>query len=293
MGNDPFEDDFDIDAWCKAKLEEDGLLQDYSDKSKIVPRTDDSHIVDAKANEQLNNAILSVLNKDKEVSTETKTSNETQKADSNTLGHASFSAYVKTEPEEPTVTIPVDGFVISNNTKEVPQAGIEASVSPSKLKWIVRALRRAREWASYSKDPSTQVGAVVTEPNLKDEILAGYNGFSDQSEDRADMYANRQHKYDNVIHAELNLVCSSSRRGIPIRGAVAFIYALPPCTECLKHLIQCGVTRIYYTVAPGKEERSYENVTSEKMIMMLQDNQDVEMFRVPFEYLDDEKIWKP
>ena len=44
-------------------------------------------------------------------------------------------------------------------------------------KWDRRFLRLAREVASWSKDPSTKVGAVLVDPLDNTIVSLGYNGF--------------------------------------------------------------------------------------------------------------------
>jgi len=68
-------------------------------------------------------------------------------------------------------------------------------------KWDQRYLEVARVVGTWSKDPSTQIGAVAV--GLKGQILAqGYNGFARGIFDDIDRYEDRPTKYKYIVHAE-------------------------------------------------------------------------------------------
>ena len=50
------------------------------------------------------------------------------------------------------------------------------------LKWKIRYLKLAKHIASWSKDPSTQCGAVIVNPD-NEIISVGFNGFPRGIED--------------------------------------------------------------------------------------------------------------
>ena len=97
-----------------------------------------------------------------------------------------------------------------------------------------------------SKDPNTQVGACVANPQNK-IVGVGYNGFPWGCSDD-ELPWNREGnyldtKYPYVCHAELNAVLNS----ITANLQEARIYvALFPCNECTKVIIQCGIREIIY-----------------------------------------------
>lgn len=105
----------------------------------------------------------------------------------------------------------------------------------------------AAHWAQRSKDPSTKVGAIITDGH-KTQISSGYNGFAAGMDDDPKLYADRFTKYQRVIHAELNAILNSV---LPIRmmtqghGQQATLYVtMFPCHECAKASIQAGIRRI-------------------------------------------------
>lgn len=97
-----------------------------------------------------------------------------------------------------------------------------------------------------SKDPNTQVGACVANPENK-IVGVGYNGFpwgcSDDELpwDREGNFLDT--KYPYVCHAELNAVLNSNTANL--QGSRIYV-ALFPCNECTKVIIQSGIKEIIY-----------------------------------------------
>lgn len=72
------------------------------------------------------------------------------------------------------------------------------------VKWRNRYLLLAKHFSTWSKDPSTQVGAVAVSDNGL--ILSeGWNGFPRGIRDTQNRLGDRQTKYDYMVHAEKNL----------------------------------------------------------------------------------------
>lgn len=92
-----------------------------------------------------------------------------------------------------------------------------------------------------SKDPSTQVGCVLVDPN-KDPVAFGYNGFGAGADETPEAWE-RPEKYNHVIHAETNAIGRAARRGTPTNGCTAYLTAFP-CLPCAKVLIAAGVVRV-------------------------------------------------
>ena len=110
-------------------------------------------------------------------------------------------------------------------------------------KWDKRYLALAKEVASWSKDPSTQVGAV-TVGNKKEVLSQGFNGFPRGIIDSEDRYNNREAKYKYVVHAEMNAIYNATYSGVSLDGAVLYVYGLPICSECAKGIIQVGIKKV-------------------------------------------------
>lgn len=111
-------------------------------------------------------------------------------------------------------------------------------------KWDRRFLELAKLISTWSKDPSTQVGAVLV--NDLDQVVGmGYNGFARGVKDTEERYADREIKYPMVVHAEVNAIIQA---GHDARGSTLYVYPsfmLPPiCADCAKAAIQAGVSGI-------------------------------------------------
>ena len=130
-------------------------------------------------------------------------------------------------------------------------------------KWDYRFMDLAKLVASWSKDPSTQVGAVIVD---RDNIVQGmgYNGFPRGVKDTEERYANREWKYPLVVHAEANAILNAGKK----RSKGARIYVYPTlmmpaaCPECAKLIVQSGITEIIYFVEgeriPGRNYDLWE-----------------------------------
>jgi dCMP deaminase len=110
-------------------------------------------------------------------------------------------------------------------------------------KWDERYLALAKEVATWSKDPSTQVGAVTV--GSKKEVLSqGFNGFPRNINDTDERYNNRATKYKFVVHAEMNAIYNATYSGTSLDGATLYVYGLPICSECAKGIIQVGIKKV-------------------------------------------------
>jgi dCMP deaminase len=111
------------------------------------------------------------------------------------------------------------------------------------MKWHDRYLKIAQQVASWSKDPSTQVGAVII--GSKGQILSqGYNGFPRGIEDDAERLNVRDIKLSLMVHAEMNAIYNATYSGVCLDGATLYVYGLPICSECAKGIIQVGISKI-------------------------------------------------
>lgn len=96
-----------------------------------------------------------------------------------------------------------------------------------------------------SKDPGTQVGAVVVDSAHK-VVSIGYNGFPTGCDDDVFPWQREgslyESKYAYVVHAELNAILNSPRS---LTGCSIYV-SLFPCNECAKAIIQSGIKTIVY-----------------------------------------------
>jgi dCMP deaminase len=117
------------------------------------------------------------------------------------------------------------------------------TVSDSPSKWEIRFLRLAREVSTWSRDPSTQTGAVFVSPDKKDVIL-GFNGFASNMNDDPELYYDRKVKYSRIIHCEMNALIIAKRS---IQGYTLYTWPFLSCDRCAVHMAQAGIANV---VAP-------------------------------------------
>lgn len=130
-------------------------------------------------------------------------------------------------------------------------------MSHSNDKWDRRFLGLAEHVASWSKDPSTQVGAVlVGDNNLV--VGLGYNGFARGVVDSDHRLHNRDLKYKYVVHAEVNAIIMAGQKAEGARLYVWPAFAIPCiCHDCCKTAIQAGVKEVIgFNPSPEYAERA-------------------------------------
>lgn len=128
------------------------------------------------------------------------------------------------------------------------------------LAWLRRGLDVARLVATWSKDPSTQVGAVLMDSNHR-ILSTGFNGFPRGVGDHPERYADRAIKYPMVVHAEANALIAALGAG----GAAwsTLIITTAPCARCVGLAIQAGVSVVAYPAPTGDERVDREPWKSE------------------------------
>ena len=118
-------------------------------------------------------------------------------------------------------------------------------------KWHERFLDLSMRIATWSKDPSRGVGAVIVSP-LRQVLATGYNGLPRGFADLPERLQ-RPVKYDLVVHAELNAIIQCARDGV--RPCDATIYSsFSPCVQCAVAIVQSGISRVVtWELAEGDE----------------------------------------
>lgn len=120
-------------------------------------------------------------------------------------------------------------------------------------KWDRRYLEMAKLVSTWSKDPSTTVGAVIVGPT--GAILStGYNGFPKGIADDSVRFQDRDTKLHYTIHGEMNALYNALQHGVNVNGAILYC-TFPICSECAKGIIQSGISCVvipYLHVNPGR-----------------------------------------
>lgn len=111
------------------------------------------------------------------------------------------------------------------------------------MTWDQRYIDLAKHISSWSKDPSTKIGAVAV--GKHGQILStGYNGFPRKIDDLEERLNNRETKYKYTIHAEMNCIYNASLTGISLEGATLYVTGLPVCEKCALGIIQSGIKNV-------------------------------------------------
>lgn len=126
---------------------------------------------------------------------------------------------------------------------------MNASVQEFPTKWDLRFLAEARLTASWSKDPSTKVGAVIVHGRVG--ISRGFNGFPAGMEDKPEWYDNRDEKYSRVIHGEMNALVFAQRS---VFGMTLYTVPFAPCDRCVVVMLQAGIQRFVFPKLPANLE---------------------------------------
>lgn len=139
-------------------------------------------------------------------------------------------------------------------TEQSGVINIPVATSAGNFKWFKRLMDVAVLVSTWSKDPSTRVGAVATRNNRI--IAQGYNGFPSGADDSRELLEDRSRKYPRTVHAEANVICMAAKEGISLAGSIIYITHFP-CATCAGLLIQAGVSGIVVKEPMG--ERWFES----------------------------------
>ena len=115
------------------------------------------------------------------------------------------------------------------------------------LSWEEYFIQLALLTAKRSKDPSTQVGACIVDPESKKILSLGYNGMPRGCGDDDFPWGKNNkdyedNKYPYVVHAELNAILNAT---CSLKGSILYV-THEPCEECLKAIIQAGIKEVNY-----------------------------------------------
>lgn len=121
-------------------------------------------------------------------------------------------------------------------------------------KWDKRFLQIADVIGSWSKDPSSQIGAVVVDPKNRRILSTGYNGFPSKIKDDNRLNI-REQKYKLIVHAEQNAIYNATMNGVSLADSTLYVTGLPTCSDCAKGIIQVGITRVVCGIPKDLDEK--------------------------------------
>ncbi len=106
-------------------------------------------------------------------------------------------------------------------------------------KWNKRFMDVADLVATWSKDTSSKIGAVVVGED-KEIRATGYNGIVRGVDDDTPERMERPIKYDFFEHAERNAVYNACLTGTSLKGCTIYVTTMP-CPDCARAIIQSGI----------------------------------------------------
>lgn len=115
-------------------------------------------------------------------------------------------------------------------------------------RWTNYFLSVAEASAKQSKDPNTQVGAVITDQY--DRIVStGFNGLPRGIKDSSKILNDREVKLMVMIHAEVNAILFARR---DLSDCTLYSTHMP-CSHCAALIIQTGIKKVIVGTESGKE----------------------------------------
>jgi dCMP deaminase len=112
-------------------------------------------------------------------------------------------------------------------------------MSRRQKKWDKRFIGLSEHISRWSKDPSTKVGAVIT--NGIKIVSVGFNGLPQCVKDFPEILEVRNIKYKHIIHAETNAILAAKT---DLTGCTIYTFPFLPCTRCASTIAQSGISRV-------------------------------------------------
>ena len=129
-------------------------------------------------------------------------------------------------------------------------------MSGSILEWDEYFMSLALITAKRSKDPVTQVGAVICDKDHK-VLSMGYNGFPKtlgRSNDETYSWK-KPDKYLYVVHAEENCILNGSTKDYKNCTMYSTLF---PCNKCTQSIIQVGISKVVFYTHKNLDTLEYQ-----------------------------------
>ena len=120
---------------------------------------------------------------------------------------------------------------------------------PNELEYFMNI---ARLVATRSTCLRRKVGAIAVKN--RHIIATGYNGVPSKMQhcsevgclrEQLNVPSGGQLDICSAVHAEQNVIIQAAYHGVSIKGATIYCTTMP-CAICMKMLINCGITKIFY-----------------------------------------------
>jgi dCMP deaminase len=108
--------------------------------------------------------------------------------------------------------------------------------------WDRRFIELAALVATWSKDTSTRIGAVIVGPG-KDVRSLGFNGFPRGVDDSVKERYERPLKYLWTVHSEENALLNALRNNVSVIGCTIYLNGFP-CAPCARAIVQSGIIKL-------------------------------------------------
>ena len=122
--------------------------------------------------------------------------------------------------------------------------------------WDKRFLDMAELVSGWSKDPSTQVGSVITDGIRF--VSLGFNGLPEKIPDLEQILNSREVKLRHILHAEINAICFADRPSL--EGCTIYTYPFL-FSYVYDHIIAMNLHNCIYSKDPETEFRNLLNCT--------------------------------
>lgn len=170
--------------------------------------------------------------------------------------------------------------IYNKNTVFISKAPkVELQIPSDKiLSWEEYLICYSKIMSMRSKDPHTQVGAVIVDSE-KRIISSGYNGMISGCSDEefpwnkdGDNYYDT--KYPYVIPAEANAIFQAQKRSVNLKDASIYTKFFP-YRSCANAIVQSGIKHVYYT------DNKYDDTLESKDAKLIFDSVGVEYKIIP------------
>lgn len=145
-----------------------------------------------------------------------------------------------------------------------------------KILWDNYFLSLAFIVAQRSIDPNTKCGCVLVSHDNR-ILSTGYNGPIKGSDD-ATIPMERPMKYKMMIHSELNALLAYNGSYADIQNSKCYV-TIRPCHDCLRSLLQKGITEIYYSDLPNAVCVDEQSIIAQGIMLK---NRNVKIQQIPF-----------
>ena len=136
------------------------------------------------------------------------------------------------------------------------------------MNWTEYFRNIANAVSQKSKDKHTHIGAVIVGED-KEIVSTGYNSYPRGINDNVSERQERPEKYHWFEHAERNAIYNAARVGVSTKGCSLYMSHWFPCVECVRAIIQSGISTLYCEPLDEKASNINYNESFKRSIQML------------------------